>query len=352
LPWLSRFIGGIRPLLDSRERAFRRPSSCVPLAGKTEEEEKTMPHEVESMFYVGKEPWHRLGRRLPDVTTWEAAVVAAGLDWEVRLEPLFVSPGDTLTQIDEAVATVRRSDHSVLGVVSPRYEIVQNRDAFRFLDDILDDSRPKYETAGALRGGRRVWALARLPGEIKVAGIDEVAPYLLLVNAHDGSHSLMVAVTPVRVVCMNTLNMAIRGAAREWRTRHYGDVAARVQQARQTLGIAWRYLESFEQIAERLCEITLTDGEVEDFARNVIFAGKPGDTPVPKWAQKRRKELVGLVHILPDLQPFRGTAWAAYNAAAYLNDHRLRTRSADRRLERVWFDTGIKDRALDYLLAL
>ncbi len=309
-----------------------------------------MPAEVETMMYYGQVPWHGLGTRVEDVLTWREAIVAAGLDWTVRLEPVYRRRGETFAESRLAHFTVREQDGTVLGVVGPGYQVVQNAEAFQFLDDVVDDSRPKYETAGSLRGGRKVWALARLPREIRIGGIDEVIPYLLLVNAHDGSHSLMVAVTPVRVVCMNTLNAALRGTRRMWKTAHYGDIRGRVQAARETLGLAFEYLDAFEEVAERLCGVTLTDAELRAFARAVF--PDPKDKPeATRTTENRREELVRIAQAAPDLTPFRGTAWAALNAATAMNDHRLRTKHQDRNLERTWFDTGVKDRALAALVA-
>ena len=305
-----------------------------------------MPAQVETMAYYGAPPWHGLGTRVADVMTWQEAIGAAGLDWEVALEPVFLGDG---RRVECAQATVRQTDHAVLGIVGSGYSVVQNASAFRFLDDMMDDSRPKYETAGSLRGGRKVWALARLPREIRIRGIDEIVPYLLLVNGHDGSHSLMIAVTPVRVVCQNTLNMALRGTPRKWQTNHVGDVRGRVRAARETLGLAFAYLETFQEVAERLCSVTLTDEELREFA-TAVFPLADGWAEATRTIEKRRRELVRLARTAPDLDGFHGSAWAAYNAAAAMNDHTLRTKHVDRNLERAWFHTAVKDRALDWLL--
>ncbi len=308
-----------------------------------------MPAEVETMMYYGQVPWHGLGARVEDVLTWRAAIAAAGLDWTVRLEPVYRRRGETFAESELAHFTVRETDDKILGVVGPGYRVVQNAEAFQFLDDLMDDSRPKYETAGSLRGGRKVWALARLPREIRIGGVDEIVPYLLLVNAHDGSHSLMVAVTPVRVVCMNTLNAALRGTPRMWKTAHYGNVRARVEEARRTLGLAFEYLEHFEQLAERLCQVTLTDDELARFAAEVFPQTKPDD--LTEGVEKKRAQLVAIAQDARDLAPWRGTMWAAYNAAVAVNDHGLRTKNADRNLERAWLEPGLKDRALAALVA-
>lgn len=306
------------------------------------------PAEIETMAYHGEAPWHGLGVQVPDVMTWAEAIKAAELDWQVEMRPLYYPVNGVHEEVKIRRAVVRTSDQKVLGVVGTDYVPVQNTEAFRFLDDIVDDSRPKYETVGSLRGGQRVWALARMPKELKINGIDEVVPYLLLVNGHDGTHSLMVAVTPIRVVCMNTLNMALRSTPRYWKAKHAGDVEGRIQAAKETLGLAYRYVESFEQIANGLCAVTLTDGELLSFTEKVL-PPDPKSGEVTPTTEQRRQQLLAIAKTAPDLEPFRGTAWAAYNAAVALNDHAFRTDHADRNLERAWFMPTIKDRAFDLL---
>src|SRR5690606_38959722 len=177
-----------------------------------------MPAEVETMFYVKEKPWHGLGTMVEEAPDSEQALVLAGLDWAVRQEPLYLENG---TQVPGMVANVRATDGKVLGVVSTRYKVVQNREAFMWTDALLGQGAG-YETAGSLNAGRKLWLLARLEPR-HVLG-EEFAPYLVFVNTHDGCGSIRVALTPIRVVCQNTVNMALRGAKRQWSARHTGDM--------------------------------------------------------------------------------------------------------------------------------
>lgn len=168
----------------------------------THEKEKGddfMSANVESMFSVREKPWHGLGTIVMEALTSADALRLAGLDWMVVQEPVY-------TGHDEIVkgykANVRSSDRKVLGVVSDRYKVVQNTDAFGFTDELLGKG-VRYETAGSLQEGKKVWLLARLPKEYVVAG-ERISPYLVFSNTHDGSGSVKVAVTPVRVVCNNS----------------------------------------------------------------------------------------------------------------------------------------------------
>lgn len=189
-----------------------------------------MPANVETMFSVRETPWHGLGRIIMDAPASREALELAGLDWQVESRNIYSGTG---AMIPGYRANVRSTDDAVLGVVSDRYRIVQNKEAFQFTDDLLGEG-VTYETAGSLQGGKKVWMLARLPRKYLIAG-DQVEPYLVIFNSHDGSSGVKVAMTPIRVVCQNTLNLALNTAKRSWTARHTENVLLRVQDARETL---------------------------------------------------------------------------------------------------------------------
>jgi len=189
-----------------------------------------MPANVETMFSVRETPWHGLGRIIMDAPASREALELAGLDWQVESRNIYSGTG---ALIPGYRANVRSTDDAVLGVVSDRYRIVQNEEAFQFTDDLLGEG-VTYETAGSLQGGKKVWMLARLPRKYLIAG-DQVEPYLVIFNSHDGSSGVKVAMTPIRVVCQNTLNLALNTAKRSWTARHTENVLLRVQDARETL---------------------------------------------------------------------------------------------------------------------
>lgn len=189
-----------------------------------------MPANVETMFSVRETPWHGLGRIIMDAPASREALELAGLDWQVESRNIYSGTG---AMIPGYRANVRSTDDAVLGVVSDRYRIVQNEEAFQFTDDLLGEG-VTYETAGSLQGGKKVWMLARLPRKYLIAG-DQVEPYLVIFNSHDGSSGVKVAMTPIRVVCQNTLNLALNTAKRSWTARHTENVLFRVQDARETL---------------------------------------------------------------------------------------------------------------------
>lgn len=168
-----------------------------------------MAANVESMFYVRETPWHGLGTRVSEAPDSQRALIVAGLNWNVVQEPVYTGEDE---RIEGYKVNVRDTDRKVLGVVSDRYKIVQNREAFAFTDELLGEG-VRYETAGSLQNGRKVWMLARMPHEYIISG-ERISPYMVFFNSHDGSGAIKVALTPIRVVCQNTLNLALSTAKR------------------------------------------------------------------------------------------------------------------------------------------
>ena len=167
-----------------------------------------MSANVETMFYTREKPWHGLGVQVQEAPTSEKALWLAGLDWKVLQKDIFT---EGRVRVPGYRANVRDTDGQVLGVVTDRYKVIQNEEAFAFTDALLGKG-VRYETAGSLQDGRKVWLLARLPSEYIISG-EQISPYLVFSNTHDGSGAVRVAVTPVRVVCNNTLNLAQIGRA-------------------------------------------------------------------------------------------------------------------------------------------
>lgn len=213
-----------------------------------------MPAEVETMFSARVKPWHGIGTVVEECPNSQEAVRLAGLDWNVEQKDVFT---DSWDRIPGYKANVRDCDQSVLGVVSDRYQVVQNEEAFAFTDELLGQG-VRYETAGSLQGGRRTFILAKLPQRFIIAG-DEIMPYFVVMNSHDASCSIKAAMTPVRVVCQNTLNLAFRTAKRTWMTKHTSNIMERMEDARVTLQFAERYMKEMGKGVDDLARKKLTD---------------------------------------------------------------------------------------------
>lgn len=219
-----------------------------------------MSANVETMFYVREKPWHGLGTEVQEAPTSTDALIYAGLDWSVLQQDVFTRDG---SPIPGYKLNTRDTDNAPLGIVSDRYKVVQNEDAFRFTDDLLGEG-VTYETAGSLQGGRKVWMLAKMPHRYIISG-DEIAPYMVVMNSHDGSSGIKVAMTPIRVVCQNTLNLALDGAKRIWTTKHTENVLNRVYEARETLCLAEKYMGELGREIDTLSRVKLPDRKVMEF---------------------------------------------------------------------------------------
>ena len=242
-----------------------------------------MSANVETMFYVREKPWHGLGIKVKEAPTSADALIYAGLDWRVEQKSVYAEDG---TLISGYKVNTRDTDNATLGIVSDRYKVVQNSDAFQFTDDLLG-AGVTYETAGALQGGRKVWMLAKMPHRYIIAG-DEIAPYLVVMNSHDGSSGIKVAMTPIRVVCQNTLNLALNSAKRIWTTKHTENVMSRVHEAEKTLGLAEKYMGELGRSIDELSKIKLTDKKVMDFMQEFF----PVTNDMPEVQRKNNTRLL------------------------------------------------------------
>ncbi len=275
-----------------------------------------MPANVETMFYVREKPWHGLGTEVKEAPNSEDALIWAGLDWQVEQKPVFAGDG---TLIPGYKVNIRDRDGAPLGIVTDRYKVVQNEDAFQFTDDLLGEG-VTYETAGALQGGRKVWLLARMPHRYIIAG-DEIAPYLVVMNSHDGSSGIKVAMTPIRVVCQNTLNLALNSAKRTWTTKHTENVMSRVYEARETLELAEAYMGELGRGIDALSKIKLTDKQVMAFMGEFF----PVEPDMPEAQRKNNLRLLDDMKLryweAPDLSNVDKNGYRFINAVSDFATH-------------------------------
>lgn len=281
-------------------------------------------------MYDRTKAWEGLGTDVKEAANSADALKLAGLDWAVEQRPVFLE--GTNIPIPNYKANVRDKDNKVLGIVTDRYQIVQNTEAFSFTDSLIGGD-VRYETAGSLKGGKRIWLLAKMP-TAKVAG-DDVDPYLCFTNTHDGSGSVKVCVTPVRIWCMNTLNLALRTAKRSWSMKHVGALELKLREARMTLELADRYMLALDEEAERLANVTVTDEKLEKIL-NEMFPLKEDATERQKDTVKAAKDEIMIAYFMPDIAKFRGTAWGVVNAVADMVDHSKPQRNTQNYRENNW----------------
>ncbi len=275
-----------------------------------------MAHMIETMFSVREKPWHGLGTIVMEAPASAEALKLAGLDWEVAQEPVYT---DNRELIKGYKANVRSSDRRVLGVVSDRYKVVQNTDAFSFTDELLGKG-VKYETAGSLQEGRKVWLLARLPKEYVIAG-ERISSYLVFSNTHDGSGSVKVAVTPVRVVCNNTLNLALDNAKRSFSMIHTGNIHDKIQEAKDTLFMAKNYMDNLGIEFEQLRRQKMTDAQVKEYIELLLPMEKEPTPIQSKNILKLRRDMEQRYYEAPDLQKVGNNAYRFINAVSDFATH-------------------------------
>ena len=275
-----------------------------------------MAANVESMFYVREAPWHGLGTKVAEAPTSEKALIEAGLNWNVIQEPIYTENQEAITGYK---ANVRDSDRKVLGVVSDRYKVIQNSEAFAFTDELLVEG-VRYETAGSLQGGKKVWLLAHMPHEYIISG-ERISPYLLFSNTHDGSGAIKVALTPIRVVCQNTLNLALQSAKRSWSMIHTGNIQSKIQEARDTLFMAEEYMDSLGKEFESLRMKKLTDKQVNDYIELLLPVENGATSQQIKNMQKLQEDMKLRYFEAPDLQDVGKNAYRFINAVSDFATH-------------------------------
>ena len=275
-----------------------------------------MPANVETMFYVRTVPWHGLGTRVEEALDSASALSAAGLDWNVVQKRVMTLDG---IPIPGYRANIREKDRSFLGIVTDRYKVVQNTEAFSFTDTLIGEG-VTYETAGSLQNGRKVWILAKLPQRYIING-DEFAPYIVFMNSHDGSGAIKVAATPVRVVCQNTLNLALSTAKRTWSAVHTGDIKGKLNDARETLSLASNYMTELGKSFNDLSRKHIAVEKAEEIIRELIAIDEQMSEPQKKNLRRQREDILYRYHEAPDLSGLDHNAYRLINAVSDFATH-------------------------------
>lgn len=276
----------------------------------------TQDQSVETMFSTRTEPWHGLGNVVDEAPDSKTALQMAGLDWKVMQKDVYTKEGFFIPGYK---LNYRDSDFQQLGIVTDRYKVVQNADAFRFTDELLG-AGVRYETAGSLQKGRRTWILAKLPEQYIIAG-DSITPYLLVMNSHDGTSSIKVCMTPVRVVCSNTLNLALRTTKRMWQTKHTENIMDRMDDAKETLFFAHSYMRELGKAVDRLSQTKLTDKKVIEYMQTFFPASVELSNTQRKNNSRLLEDMKRRYFDAPDLQHVGKNAYRFINAVSDFATH-------------------------------
>jgi phage/plasmid-like protein (TIGR03299 family) len=290
------------------------------------------------MAYAGEVPWHGLGHKVPSDLSTDQMMQAAGLDWTVQKIPAFVKIEDESQAID-AAALVRSSDNKILDVVSSDWNPVQNQEAFDFFQDFVNAGDMEMHTAGSLKGGQIVWALAKIKDSFELFGGDQVDSYMLFTNPHVYGQSLDIRFTPIRVVCNNTLTLSLsQKGGTAFKLSHRREFVA--DQAKQALGIAHAKLDEYKSMASWMGSKRYDNESIKAYFQELF----------PSQGDKDSRNAIKALEVL-ELQPgakfAEGSWWQAFKAVTYMTDH-LMGRSNDARLQSAWFgvNKSLKNKAL------
>ena len=303
-----------------------------------------------SMFYTGQVPWHQLGRRLDKPATAAEAMEAANLDYTVVKRPLkAIIHNKHYADVPNAFATVRTDTNVVLGVVGSRYEPVQNRDAFNFFDPLVDRDEAIYHTAGVLGRGEKIWLLAKLPDYIKVGKKnDPVEKYVLLYNSHDGSSVVRCKLTPIRVVCNNTLTAALSGAEQEVRIRHTPSAAEKLQEAHKLLGLTNQLYTQLDYIFNRMALRKVSPQQLVEYCKTLVPDNPEAENNTR--TENIRNQILYLHDDIPEAKMHKGTLFGALNAISEYTDHNSDQKDPNKMLRSIWFNGSgemLKQRAFN-----
>lgn len=304
-----------------------------------------------SMFYHGATPWHGLGTKSESLLTASEALTAGGLDWQVeKWQSGARRPDGTYIEAPDSYHLVRATDEAILGRCGSDYNIIQNEDAFTFFDILVGSGEAKYETAGSLKGGRRIWLTARIGDTMQVCGEDHDI-FLLLSNGHTGAHALQAATTFVRAVCSNTVTMGFVSAKTTWSLNHKKTLSGAVAEAQETLKMTHKATDAFAKEVEAMMLAQVTKDQFNE------MVSAPGFLPAQKLKHaKNVSELVNIFESEPTIvdTDANGTAWGAYNAVTFWLDHVTTNQTPEARMLKLTegFGRGLRNKTHKQLLVM
>ncbi|WP_429219444.1 DUF932 domain-containing protein [Aeromonas veronii] len=314
-----------------------------------------MAHLIDSMAYTGQTPWHGLGNVLPPQQSLDVWLQAAGMDWTIEQSDVQYqgSPDNPILHTYPDSKVLYRSDTlAPLSVVSQRYNVVQPHEVLHFYQDLVEAGGFELETAGSLKGGRKLWALAKTGQDLMLKGGDLVKSYLLLAISCDGTLCTTAQFTSVRVVCNNTLQIAVGNQSAAIKVPHSTQFDAVA--VKQALGLGVSQWDHFGQHATALSQRPVAPQEALRFFSELLAQPLDEESIVLTRPVQRLHELYQGAGMGAELASSHNTAWGVVNAVTEYVDHHRRTRSQDHRLDSAWFGQGaqLKSRALAQAITL
>lgn len=274
-----------------------------------------------NLDFLTKEKLHRGFGEEITATSYDQVLVQAGLNWTVDTHPAFTEIDGKKIEIPGTNIVVRNEDQKPLGIVSNKYKIVNNEDAFAFTESIFNSKEIQFIRGGSYKGGSATWLEAKLTGKFSILG-DETECYMIFMNSHDGTGSVKALIVPERVVCSNALNIPLRSQVRNWRCTHSGDPMKKIDEAREVLLAGSSYMEALIKECEMLQSIFISDNQVRQFINRLfpINEDKMTDKQIEN-AELRRSQLADVFYMKEDLSDFGSTGYKFISAVADYVDH-------------------------------
>jgi len=317
---------------------------------------------MQNRFTAGTTPvWHRIGQSTAGAASSSSALHMAQLDWEVQAQPLWANSGGSMQAIRSHKAIVRCDTEQVIGVVGRRWTPVQNAEAFTWLDELVGTGAVRHEYAGSTRSGALVWALVRLPAELRIDGTDDVVhPYIMVCNSHDGTIAFRAVNTSIRVVCSNAITVALRHAGPDRVTvKHTQSVHERLADAQEVLGASVQRHSRFQQQMNALAGRRFTGRDFEAYLDGVLGPNRKSlEAPEGEPTAARERITANFDHELQLLRGIEHSAWAAFNAVSQWVDWERPSRGGDgrtgdeRRFQSALLGAGAELKRKAFALAL
>jgi phage/plasmid-like protein (TIGR03299 family) len=333
-----------------------------------------MAHMVETMAYAGQVPWHGLGQKVEHNLTPEEMLKAAGLDWTVSKRPVYYADKPNTWNLNDPrgeaemlrahdhYVVVRDTDNRVLSHCGEGFVPFQNHETMSFFKKFTEAGHMEMDTAGSLSDGERIWGLAKIKKGFTLAGGDEVEGYLLMANSHKVGSAMTIMFTPIRVVCNNTITMALNqeGLTGKFRVLHLQMFDEEIMQAAETaLGISGEQMTKFKEQSEFLAKQKATKDQVDNFIAELfqpkllVERGKSNEANLPPLHEefsKTSQSILEAIETSPghDKASAKGTWWGALNGVTYVMDHQKRAKTRDHALTSTWFGNNaqVKRKAL------
>lgn len=318
--------------------------------------ELTMRGDKAEMAYIGEVPWHRLGQKLEEGASIEQWTLAAGMDWDIKTSPVVYDAVDGLQLQMDSKQVLYRSDNNLpLSIVSSRYNIVQPKEVMEFFRDISETNDFQLDTAGTMFDGRRFWALAKIGESANILGNDQIDGYLLISTSCDGSLQTAAQFTACRVVCNNTLSMALNEKAKKQVSVSHRQIF-NPGDMKDKLGIARGAFATFISSSRALANKKMPDQHAEQFFAKLLKATvmKSNENVGETKAFQKIMTLFKGDALGFELDGCQNTAWAAVNSVTEFVDHHSGQRSDSARMANAWFGAGdtLKTAALEMALAI